>query len=162
MLNTILCITGKIDKRVRNIFIWIFSFLLIALCVYNYAIWSRGAAIIPFHRDVMGCFFLAGIAVFSIDGKLKCVSWNRQFLFIWYVFAILLFISGLLHSVENSYWLWSVSMLAGFPGFYLIWQNRGDYDALFKIVSSAMLAVLLIFFIICFSTVNSEIGRAHV
>lgn len=160
ILNAIYCITGKIDKKVRNIIIWIFSFLLIVLCVYNYTIWSKGARIPLFERSIMGCFFLSGIAVFSVDGRLKKISWNRQFVFIWYVLAILLFISGLLHSVEDRYWLWSFSMLLGFPGFYLIWQNRRDYDTIFKLISSAMLVVLFIFFIICLYTINSEMNIA--
>jgi hypothetical protein len=158
ILNVIYKATGKINEKIRNAILWCFIFLLISLSIYNYAIWSRGASIVQFERDIIGCFFLAGIAIFSINGNLKKYPWNRQFVFIWYVFAILLFISGLLHSVENSYWLWSVSMLAGFPGFYLIWQNRKDYDTLFKLISSAMLVAMFIFFVICLYTVNSEMN----
>lgn len=158
ILNVIYKVTGKINEKIRNAIIWCLIFLLISLSIYNYAVYSRGATIVQFERDVIGCFCLAGIAVFSINGYLKKYSWNRQFVFIWYVFAILLFISGLLHSVENSYWLWSVSMLAGFPGFYLIWQNREDYDTLFKLISSAMLVAMFIFFVMCLYTVNSEMN----
>ncbi len=158
ILNVIYKATGKINEKIRNAIIWCFIFLLISLSIYNYAIWSRGSSIVQFERDIIGCFCLAGIAVFSINGHLRKYSWNRQFVFIWYVFAILLFISGLLHSVENSYWLWSVSMLVGFPGFYLIWQNREDYDTLFKLISSAMLVAMFIFLIICLYTVNSEMN----
>lgn len=151
-------ITGKIDQRIRNIVIWFASFALIWLCIYNYAVWSRGADTTQFERDIIGCVLLAIIALFSVDRPLEKILWNRQIVFIWYVFALLLFISGCLHSVENSYWLWSISMLIGFPGFYLIWQNRKDYETLFTIIASAMLVAIVIYFVICLGTISNEVN----
>lgn len=156
ILNMVYHVTGKIDKRVRNAIIWLFSFLLISLCIFNYSVWSREASTVRFERDIIGCIYLAVIAVFSIDGVLKKVEWNRLFMIIWYGLAGMMFLSGCLHSVGNSYWLWSVSMLAGFPGFYLIWQNRKDYQTLFNIISSVMLVELIVCFVICLMTVDSN------
>lgn len=156
ILNIVYQVTGKIDKRVRNVIIWSFSFLLIVLCIYNYSVWSPRSGTIQFERDIVGCICLTVIAVFSIDGMLKKIKWNRVFLIIWYGLAGMIFLSGCLHSVENSYWLWSVSMLAGFPGFYLIWQNRKDYQTLFNIISSAMLIATLIYFAVCLMTIDSD------
>lgn len=151
-------VTKRINEKIRNAVIWLFSFILIWLCIYNYAVWSRGVSTTQFDRDILGCLCLAVIGLFSVNGELKQVKWNRQIVFIWYVLGSLLFLSGLLHSVENSYWLWSYTMLIGFPGFYLIWQNRKDYSTLFDIISSAMLVILLIFFVICLCTINSEVN----
>lgn len=156
ILNIVYQVTGKIDKRVRNVIIWSFSFLLIVLCIYNYSVWSPRSGTIQVERDIVGCICLTVIAVFSIDGALKKIKWNRVFLIIWYGLAGMIFLSGCLHSVENSYWLWSVSMLAGFPGFYLIWQNRKDYQTLFNIISSAMLIATLIYFAVCLMTIDSD------
>lgn len=150
-------VTKRIDETIRNVLIWLFSFLLISLCIYNYAIWSRVATTTQFQRDLLGCLCLAAIGLFSVNGELKRIKWNRKIVFIWYILGGLIFLSGLLHSVENSYWLWSFTMLIGFPGFYLIWHNRKDYSTLFDIISSAMLIILLIYFVICLCTVSSQL-----
>lgn len=128
------------------------------MCVYNYTTWSGMASITRKERDVIGCLFLAVIALFSVSGELKKVKWNRQIVFIWYGLAALIFVSGLSHAVGYNYWLWSVTLLVGFPGFYLIWQNRQDYETLFDIVSSAMVVIFLISFVLCLCTISQEVN----
>ena len=52
----------------------------------------------------------------------------------------------------------AICMLFLFPCFYLVWNNRGDYDTLFLLVAKALTASLIVFFIICilFAPINEH------
>ena len=55
-----------------------------------------------------------------------------------------------LHPIGSGYRAWAMLMMFGFPCLYFVWNNRGDYDELYRRLSAATLMVGMSYYLYCF------------
>ena len=125
--------TGKLKEQNKHIIriLLYFSIFLLGL-LYS-------AQVLPHVHILMKCIYgaiLMGLIIlFSMNGPVKRVKWNRTMSIIWFLLGILQLVSGIVVSLE--YLPMACVWLVGFPMLYLVWTNRKDYVTLFSEVAQA-------------------------
>ena len=80
-------------------------------------------------------------SIFSIEGKLSPVKWNKLISVPLFLGAIGLIVTGLMHPIGNGYLNFGLMILTIYPVFYIVWNNRKDYVILFDQLSRAAILV---------------------
>lgn len=86
-------------------------------------------------KCLAGAVLMGLIVLFTIDGTIKKVKWNKPIAIVWFTIGILQLISGIFISLE--YLPMAMIWLIAFPVLFLVWNNRRDYCVLFKEVAVA-------------------------
>lgn len=117
--------------------------MLLSACGYIYTIFPIYVHL--FYKCLIGTLILGGIIVFSIDRKLSQVKWNFPIAFLWMLFGGMRLITGFVTSIE--YLPLACIWLVGFPVLFFVWNNRKDYEKLFKCCYRGFLYPTTIFFV---------------
>lgn len=128
LLNLIGKISLKINDKVRERLLQC-SLMLIGICAYMYS------SLLPINvhlliKCIIGVLIMAAIILFSIDREIKPVKVNPIIVGLWGMIAVFQLIGGIVTSVE--YLPMGCVWLIGFPILFLVWNNRKDYEVLFK------------------------------
>ena len=150
VLNPIGRITQKIDERIRNAIITLCGLFFSVFFIAYYDKYERlGLYLNHAHNNAVCWCVLAILIIFSIKTPLKKIKWDPMlFLSFFSAGAGIVFIS-FFHSVGNGYASHGLAMMFGFPCLYFVWNNRKDYDTLYKRLSGAMSATGLLLYIYC-------------
>lgn len=158
VLNLIYKITGQIGTRVRHIIIGISFFLMICFffCCYSSELFKIDLSYTQ--KGYINMIPMGIIIIMSIDRPLKAIKWNHIISIPWFLCGVIFFVSCLAMDMSDGFMPMAICMLFLFPCFYLVWNNRGDYDTLFLLVAKALTASLIVFFIICilFAPINEH------
>ena len=158
VLNLIYKITGQIGTRVRHIIIGISFFLMICFffCCYSSELFKIDLGYAQ--KGYINMIPMGIIIIMSIDRPLKAIKWNHIISIPWFLCGVIFFVSCLVMDMSDGFMPMAICMLFLFPCFYLVWNNRGDYDTLFLLVAKALTASLIVFFIICilFAPINEH------
>ena len=127
-MNLIGKISLKINDKVRERLLQC-SLMLIGICAYMYS------SLLPINvhlliKCIIGVLIMAAIILFSIDREIKPVKVNPIIVGLWGMIAVFQLIGGIVTSVE--YLPMGCVWLIGFPTLFLVWNNRQDYEVLFR------------------------------
>ncbi|MBR3200995.1 MAG: O-antigen ligase family protein [Mogibacterium sp.] len=101
-------------------------------------------------RNSLICgFVLVILVICSIKAPLKKVRWDPILFYLFFIAGLGIVAISFLHPVGKGYRAFGLMMMVGFPCLYYVWNNRGDYDTLYKRLSFATCFVGLLFFIYC-------------
>lgn len=154
ILNPIYIITGLINDRIRDIIIFVI-FLLIFLyykCATSSILCIFVTPYLPtlFERHLFGCAMLSILILISVNRPLQHVEWKRVIIIPQILLGLGIIIIGFIHPIGAGYQTFGFMLLLLFPCFYLVWNNRRDYDHLFKIIIYAMLIANMMLFLITY------------
>lgn len=127
LLNLVGKVSLKIDDKKRERLLQ-FSLMLIGICAYGYSALPINVHLLV--KCVIGVLIMGAIILFSIDRKIKPVQVNLVIVGLWIGISIFQLIGGVLTSVE--YLPMGCVWLVGFPILFLVWNNRQDYEVLFR------------------------------
>lgn len=102
-----------------------------------------------------GCLMLGIMIVSGIRGPLKPVRFSVGMTAAWFVFAALLFLSGLIDAAD--YLAEALLILVAYPIFFVVWGNTG-YKKLFHLLSRAVEISFYVFVIVSYAI--SPISRS--
>lgn len=151
ILNPAYKITCRIDGKIRNAIVLL---TCISLAVYFVLFFTE-----PLHdymrrghtfNSAICSIVLFILIVFSIKGELKPVKWNKLVFYLFFLAGLGVVIISFLHPIGSGYRAWGLLMMFGFPCIYFVWNNRGDYDVLYKRLAAANVLVGVAFYIYCF------------
>lgn len=151
ILNPVYKTTVKIDEKIRNAVV---SLTCLGLAVYFVLFFTE-----PLHdymrrghtfNSIVCGFVLFILLVFSIKGELKPVRWNKLVFYLFFLAGLGVVVISFLHPIGSGYRAWGLLMMFGFPCIYYVWNNRGDYDALYKRLSVTNVIVGVAFYISSF------------
>lgn len=86
-------------------------------------------------KCVIGAGLMGLIILFTVNGTVRPVKWNKPISIMWFGMGILQLISGIFVSME--YLPMAMIWLVAFPILFLVWNNRRDYIVLFREVAIA-------------------------
>jgi hypothetical protein len=92
---------------------------------------------------------LAAAGLLSIRGRLRRLPVNRVFALVYFFCFAWELLACFLHPVGPGWRVFALSAMVVFPAFGFVWQNRGDFETLFKMVAWALLLTGVVFFILC-------------
>lgn len=90
------------------------------------------------------------LIIFSIEGELRVINWNRLVFYTLFLSGLGILIVSFIHPVGSGYRAFALLLMVGFPCLYFVWNNRGDYNILFKRLSAATSITGLIYYFYCF------------
>lgn len=150
LLNPIYKITGKIDERVRNAIITLCCIFLTGFFIAYYDAANRLGIYLKHTKNSMLCgLVLVILVICSIKAPLKKVEWDRVLFYLFFIAGLGIVAISFLHPIGRGYRPFGMMMMVGFPCMYFVWNNRGDYDVLYKRLSFATCFVGLLFFAYC-------------
>lgn len=94
-------------------------------------------------------FFVVLIIMFSINDRISKVSFNAPIMCIYYLFIISIFTARVFHPLRGGRVVFAVTLLV-FPAFYIIWENRKEYEWLFCRTAYIWMITSLLFYIASF------------
>lgn len=153
LLNLGYVVTSHLNKRAREWLVFILIFCTIFFINATRSPVLRDPYIYYFFRSNFSQYMLCTalfilLTLFSVDRTLKEVEWRKGVFYIGFFLGLAMIIVSFIHPVGGGYRLFGFQMAFLFPAFYLVWNNRKDYDVLFSYVSYAMIIVGIIFFVI--------------
>lgn len=161
MLNPIGRVTSKLSVERKNLILSI-CFFLISLQCFFYTTWEKyGVSFGYAELLIINTVFFCIIIIFSIDKPLIMIEWNKDIYIPWFLCSVFMIAAGLHHSITNALLFFAGLMLLVFPCFYFVWNNRTDYDLLYRIVSKAVIAAILFFYFINILSVPYVAGQAY-
>lgn len=149
IFKIIYTITGKIPEKTRNVIIIMLLIILEGVLIAGYSSNYFSHKISLNDRAIIGTGVLLLICIFSIKTPLKKIKWSYSLSTIWFVLFLVMFLSGCDHIVGDGYKLSALALLIGLPGLVFVWNNRGDYDVLYRLTAKAITIVHVVYFIGC-------------
>ena len=141
VFNLIYRITESIPEKIRNILMQICTVLLAFTIIFR----SSGVAV----PAALYVILLTLIMAFSINKPIEKIKTNKFFELVYYIGFIFMFIATLLHKVAYEFQMNSIIYLFIFPGLYLIWNNRKDYQVLFNRLAKGFVISGTLYYIYC-------------
>lgn len=86
-------------------------------------------------KCVVGAGLMGLIILFTVNGTVQRVKWNKPITTMWFGMGLLQLASGFFVSLE--YLPMAIIWLVVFPVLFLVWNNRRDYIPLFKEIALA-------------------------
>ena len=136
----------KIDERIRTDIVFLCGLFLISI----YFFWPRSIDKIPGNIMLVGSIVISVMIVFSINKSMKMIRWNNNIYYPFTLFGLGILLIGMLHSVGDGYVLYALDLSILFPALYFVWNNRGDHDTLYKLLSFGVLIEGIISYLYCF------------
>lgn len=154
-----LIVTQKINKKIRSAVIIICCFFLTSFYVAYFDINNTFHLINQNTKCNMICgAVLVILVIFSVDRPLKLILWKKSLFWLFIVSGAGLFIISLIHPVGSGYRTMGLMMMVGFPCLYFVWNNRGDYEALFNSLSTAsMLTGVIVYLQFVYMAIHGEL-----
>lgn len=149
VLNIIYKGTRYISPAIRQGIAFFSFFAMIMFLFMCYSPGIFGFDLNYTQRGIVSTIFLSINIIMSIDRPLKAIKWNHFFSALWVAFGIIIFISCLVLDMGEGFMTFATSVLFLFPCFYLVWNNRGDYEKCFLIAAKIIAIVFFLFFILC-------------
>lgn len=100
-------------------------------------------------RAVAGLVLLLIIILVSVKDELHKVEWKWYTVSLWMLCSILIIITGIFHSIGDGYLISQIIIMIIFPCLYFVWQNRGDIEVLYDIISRAISFMVIVYGIYC-------------
>ena len=94
------------------------------------------------------CVILFILIIFSIKGPLKRVKWNPWIFYTFFAAGLGIFVISFLHPIGDGYRAFSFIMMFGFPCLYYVWNNRRDYDTLYKMLASGTSIAVILYYLL--------------
>lgn len=133
LLNCTLVFTSRFTENTRSkIRTGLYFILFFVALLYSASILNGVHLLI---KCVVGAGLMGLIILFTVNGTVQRVKWNRPITTMWFGMALLQLASGFLVSLE--YLPMALIWLVAFPVLFLVWNNRRDYTALFKEIAVA-------------------------
>lgn len=147
MLNPVFKVTGKIDERIRNAIISLCCIFLTGFFAAYYEADNSFGLYLDHTRNNMicGCVLII-LVICSIREPLKKVKWNPVLFYLFFLGGFGIVAISFLHPIGSGYRSFGLMMMVGFPCLYYVWNNRGDYDTLYKRLAWATCLVGLLTF----------------
>ncbi len=152
-LNLINIGTGRISEKAKDriilfLYIALFSFF-IAFRATIFKGWAFRELLPTKSSRYLFCtiIFLV-ITILSIKKPLHRVRWRSSVILAQLTMGLLIIIISFIHPIGDGYRLFGVQLILVFPAFFLVWNNRRDYENLFCPIINAMLFVGMLFYII--------------
>ncbi|MEA4921791.1 MAG: O-antigen ligase family protein [Eubacteriaceae bacterium] len=161
IINLISNVTSRISEGARYNIMFVSCFLITGICVFNSCYDFFGISVSKSTLTNLSCLLMLVILLMSIDRKVAPVQVNTAFWTAWIICFGMIFLTSFMHPVNHHYFMWSVVCLFGCPAFYLIWQNRQDYDYIFEIVSICAVIMSYVFFfanLFCIPFINDSLN----
>lgn len=161
VLNPIYNITSKVSEPVRNKVIAVCFFLIAVQALAFTALEKQGIYYGYDNLLIIGTLLFCVSIVFSINAPLVKVQWNPIISIPWLICCVWMIVTGLHHNITVALLFFAVVMLIVFPCFYFVWNNREDYDVMFRTVSKAIVTAMAIYYIVNFLIAPYMQGSAY-
>ena len=153
ILNPIYSITGRVSERAREAIIQVLWYVIFACFIFFRSAYIKGSfleSLFPTRsiRYLFCTMVLLVIGILSIKAPLKQVPWRKIIFILQLVLGIGIIVISYVHPVGDGYRLLGFQLLLVFPCIYFIWNNRKDYDNIFKPVVTAMTSCGMILYLI--------------
>lgn len=158
ILNPIYKITSKVAEPVRNKVVAVCFFLIAVQALAFTALEKQG---IYYGYDkllITGAIFFCIAIIFSVKSPLNIVKWNPVVYIPWFICCTWMIITGFHHNISSSLMFFAGLMLVVFPCFYFVWNNRQDYEVMFKLVAKAIVVAMGLYYIANFLLVPHTMG----
>jgi len=86
------------------------------------------------------------IVVLTINAPLCKVKWRASILYTQLLTGLGIILISFLHPIGAGYRLFGFQLLLVFPCFFLVWNNRGDYQRLIKPIVNAVSIIGIVFY----------------
>lgn len=139
--NLIYKVTDLIPEKIRNIVVQICTVLLAFTIIFK----SSGVHV----PVVLYVILLILIMIFSINKPIEKIKTNKFFESVYYIGFIFMLFGTLMHNVAEEFTINAIIYLFIFPGIYLVWNNRKDYEVLFNKVANGFVISGTIYYIHC-------------
>jgi len=102
-------------------------------------------------RECALCGFITLIimTVFSVNGEIKPVRWNKWLYYPFVAFGIGIIIIRMIHRIGTGYLIYGVELAFILPAFYLVWLNRDDHGTLYNIIAGAFALRGIAYYFFC-------------
>lgn len=148
------CFTRHLNAQLKNYIVVLSVLILTSIQFFD------GGKVNYQNREIIHAIILIIITLFSINGELRPVKWNKWVYYSFFIFGIGVLLIQLLHKTGNGLFIFAIELIILFPGLYFVWINRGDFNTLFNILSVSLIFEGVLNFVFCF--LLSEQGKAFV
>lgn len=149
ILNFLYKFVSKIHQNVRTAILYCMVSIWMISILVSHSMKFIGFVYPETLKCLIGAFVLGVVIVFSMDGSLTKVKWNKVLIYGIFVCGAGMFLTGLLHYIGYSYMLLGLIMAFEFPALFFVWINRADYNSLYTIVARVICLTAVAYFIIC-------------
>ena len=152
------CYAVRMDKKAKEAYMLCIFMALAASFLLIFS--NRMSALASFTltlRNIFTGVMLLLVSLFSMEGSLRPVGWRWSIMLPYYLGAMGLVITGTIHPIGDGYFSFGVMMLLVYPCLYIVWNNRGDYEALFDIIAKANEIVGVAAFVLCMISRPAEV-----
>lgn len=149
ILNFLYKFVSKIHQNVRTAILYCMISIWMISILVSHSMKFIGFVYPETLKCLVGAFILGIVIVFSMDGSLTKVKWNKVLIYGIFVCGAGMFLTGLLHYIGYSYMLLGLIMAFEFPALFFVWINRADYNNLYTIVARVVCLTAVAYFIIC-------------
>ena len=114
-----------IRKKTRRTVLWtVFLVLSLYFILLFSNVFYRGVLFTNNQREIFMSVLLLTATVFSMDGELKPVAWNKWVALLTILGGAGLIFIRILHPIGDGYLIFGVMLLTVYPAFYLVWNGR--------------------------------------
>ena len=143
----------KISKKKRQLVVSLCCVLLVCFFIAyftpSFKIRNRLT-----YDQVIGSAILFVLILFSRDGALRKVVWNKIIAYTTVFAGLGILLISFLHPIGSGYRAFAMMLIFGFPCLYYVWNVREDYNALYKRLSAATAIVGVLYYCYCFMLAN--------
>ena len=136
-------LTSRLGNKARNAGLFLFCTFLVWLYFFRPGPLEGG------ETEILGSAVVVAMTFFSINQKMSFVIWNKWIYYPMVLFGLGILLIGQIHSVGDGFVMYAIDLMLIFPAFYFVWNNRKDYDTLFRMMSAALMIGAIISFIYC-------------
>ena len=138
ILNPISLVTSKINEMIRNAIIllcctFIAGFFLAYFDKANKELLYRQHG----QNNLICGAALLILIIISIKAPLRRVKWDKYIFSLMMLAGLGLVVIGFIHPIGEGYQSFGFMLMFLFPCLYYVWNNRGDYDVLYKSLALA-------------------------
>ena len=150
LLNPVYRFTGEIDEKIRNAIITLCCILLQGFFILYYNGENRFGLYMDHTKNnlICGCILII-LVIFSINAPLKTVKWDPVLFYLFFIAGLGIVAVSFIHPIGRGYRSFGLMMMFGFPCMYFVWNNRKDYNTLYKRLSFSTAIVGLLFYAYC-------------
>lgn len=160
-LNPVSIILNKVSESFKHLVITACCFALVVYFVLYFTPSTDIRFRLTYDHLICGAILII-LTLFSIEGPLKPVRWNKLVFSAFVLSGFGIILTSFLHPVGSGYRAFGMMLMVGFPCMYYVWNNRADYESLYKRLSAATAAVGMLYFCYCFYRANrGELGIAY-
>ena len=124
--------------------------MLVAYFIFFFSPFAKAVFKQSLTMNHLACsLVLLVLIVFSVEDKLEPVKWNKLVFGLFFCAGAGVVVISFLHPIGSGYRAWGLMMMFGFPCLYFVWNNREDYNELYKSLSAATVTVGILYYAYC-------------